>query len=667
MKLGFYLKLALNNLRKNGQTYIPYILTCVLTVMMYYMMKSLSLNPGISNLQGAGYVAYMLGLGSRVIAVFALIFLVYTNSFLMKRRKKEFGLYLILGMEKRHLSFVLLLETVMVYLMSALAGLGLGIALDKLMFLVILRFIGETAVPLGFFISGRAILTTAGLLGAVYLVIYIKSLLTVQIAKPVELLHGSNTGEKEPKTRWLMAVAGALALGEGYYLALTAKSPVAAMALLFVAVILVIIGTYLLFTAGSIAFLKLMRKNKRFYYKANHFISVSGMIYRMKQNAAGLANICILSTMVLVMVSSTTSLMVGMEDIIHTRYPHDYCIYSHNADREANREVFDAILDQCDELGIRITEQEEYAYETFSVVQDGDMFRTDGDIDVIQDMNNIRILFFVPLSDYNAFAGTQLVLEDGQLQLYTDREAYDRPLLRIYDMTFTLAGRPDRMVTFHNGAVTSNIATAYYCVVTDRDFDTLLQTAAEQSGIIGDGERYLGLDVKAPEADMAVLRERIRQILAESEATGTFSGYVETILGQRASFIALYGGFFFLGVFLGLLFIVATVLIIYYKQISEGYEDRERFAIMRKVGMTKGEVKSAIRSQVLTVFFLPLAVAGVHVSAAFPIIARILKLLNLGNQTLYLVCTVVCYAVFALLYVLVYGMTARTYYKIVSR
>lgn len=664
MKLGFYLRIAVNNLRKNSQTYVPYILTCIVTIMMHYMMKSLSLNPGITNLYGAGYVAYMLTLGCHVIEIFAVIFLIYTNSFLIKRRKKEFALYLILGMEKKHLSFVLFLETVLVYVVSALAGLALGIALDKAMFLLIFKFIGTESAPLGFFISPKAVLTSAKLLGAVYLVIYVKNLFTIQTAKPVELLRGGSMGEKEPRTKWIMAVLGVFALGAGYYLALTVQSPVTAMTLLFVAVISVIIGTYLLFTAGSIAILKIMRRNKRFYYKADHFISVSGMIYRMKQNAVGLANICILSTMVLVMVSSTTSMMVGMDDIIHTRYPNDYCVYSNAADKSANRQIFDEITKQCGKMGVKITQKQEYAYGEFAVVQDGDSFRTDGNVDTVQDMENIRILFFIPLSDYNDCMGTGFAMEDGQLMMYDGREDYGYPLLRIYGMEFAVE-HVDRMI--NNGSSVSNVATTHYCILTDRDFYTLLRKAKGQSGITGTGRRYLGLDVKADDEAKELLRAKIKQILSDAEAEGQFSGYMETILGQRTSFIALYGGFFFLGVFLGLLFVTATVLIIYYKQISEGYEDKERFAIMQKVGMTKEEVKGAIRSQVLTVFFLPLVVAGIHVSAAFPIIAKILMMLNMENRSLYLTCTALCFLVFALLYVAIYGLTARTYYRIVSR
>ena len=325
MRTGFYLRLALNNIRKNRGTYFPYILTCAVTVMMFYMVKSLSLNPGIRQLTGADTIAYTMALGARIIGLFALIFLFYTNSFLMKRRKKEFGLFNILGMEKKHLAKVLFLETFITVLISLCMGIVFGIVLDKFMFLVLTKIIGGSVV-LGFFVSGEVIRTTAVLFCIIYALIYAKSVLTIGISKPIELLRGGNVGEREPKAKWVLALLGAVMLGIAYYLALTIKNPVASLNAFFIAVLLVIAATYLLFTAGSIVVLKLMRKNKGFYYKSKHFISVSGMIYRMKQNAVGLANICILSTMVLVTVSSTTSMMVGLDDIQHTRYPNNICI-----------------------------------------------------------------------------------------------------------------------------------------------------------------------------------------------------------------------------------------------------------------------------------------------------------------------------------------------------
>ena len=660
MRTGFYIRLAINNIRKNSKIYFPYILTCMVTVMMYYMVKSLSVNPGIKKLTGAETIAYTMALGAKIIGIFALIFLFYTNSFLMKRRKKEFGLFNILGMEKKHLAKVLFLETFITALTSLCMGIVFGIALDKLMFLLLTKIIGGSVV-LGFFISLEGIRTAAVLFCIIFALIYLKSVFTIGISNPIELLRGGNVGEKEPKAKWFLALIGAVMLGIAYYLALTIKNPVASINAFFIAVILVIAATYLLFTAGSIAVLKLMRKNKRFYYKAKHFIGVSGMIYRMKQNAAGLANICILSTMVLVTVSSTTSMVVGLNDIQHTRYPNNICIYSRETDDARNEEVVKKVNNICDEMEVPITDKIRYSYMTFSVVQFGDTFETDDtNIDTLAAMSGIRVLIFIPLSDYNTFAEKDYRLGEHDMLIYSSREKYAEPVVHLFDEEWRIAEQLEEYTA--NGVAESNIASSYYCIVRDEDYDALMEKAAQEIGVYYYPYVYYGLDMKV---DKAVEQELYDRIRSDLYAYG-FNGYAESRQAEWTSSISVYGGFFFLGMFLGLLFIMAAALIIYYKQISEGYDDRERFGIMRKVGMTQAEIKGTIRSQVLTVFFLPLIAAGIHVAVAFPMISLILALLNMTNVDLYLICTVVCFLVFAGIYILVYSLTARTYYKIVS-
>ena len=660
MRAGFYIRLAVNNIRKNSRTYFPYILTCAITVMMFYMVKSLSLNPGIKELTGANTIAYTMDLGAKIIGIFALIFLFYTNSFLMKRRKKEFGLFNILGMEKKHLAKVLFLETFITALTSLCMGIVFGIALDKLMFLLLTKIIGGSVV-LGFFISLEGIRTAAVLFCIIFALIYLKSVITIGISNPIELLRGGNVGEKEPKAKWFLALIGAVMLGIAYYLALTIKNPVASINAFFIAVILVIAATYLLFTTGSIAVLKLMRKNKRIYYKAKHFIGVSGMIYRMKQNAAGLANICILSTMVLVTVSSTTSMVVGLNDIQHTRYPNNICIYSRETDDARNEEVVKKVDNICDEMEVPITDKIRYSYMTFSVVQFGDTFETDDThIDTLAAMSGIRVLIFIPLSDYNTFAEKDYRLGEHDMLIYSSREKYAEPVVHLFDEEWRIAEQLEEYTA--NGVAESNIASSYYCIVRDEDYDALMEKAAQEIGVYYYPYVYYGLDMKV---DKAVEQELYDRIRSDLYAYG-FNGYAESRQAEWTSSISVYGGLFFLGMFLGLLFIMAAALIIYYKQISEGYDDRERFGIMRKVGMTQAEIKGTIRSQVLTVFFLPLIAAGIHVAVAFPMISLILALLNMTNVDLYLICTVVCFLVFAGIYILVYSLTARTYYKIVS-
>lgn len=667
MKYGFYTKLALTNIRKNRRIYVPYILTCILTIMMDYLVRSLSVNPGLEDMYGGSSIAVTLGLGTWVIALFAFIFLFYTNSFLIKRRKKEFGMFNILGMEKKHLARMLLTETILVTVLSIGLGLGFGILLDKAMFLLMCKVVGAK-ISLGFFVSGSVIWSTVRLFCAIYLVIYLKSVYTIRISSPIELLRGSSEGEREPKTKALYAFLGAALLGTGYGLAITIRDPIVSIGVFFVAVILVVIGTYLLFTAGSIVILKLLKKNRKFYYQPRHFISVSGMLYRMKQNAVGLANICILSTMVLVMLSSTTSLMFGMEDMLNVRYSNDFAVRSSEPDVEQNDKIFQKIEEYCQDACIPVEHRVRYKSLSFIAEEKGGWFETDSQaIDVKGDVSEFCSLFFVPLSDYNASSEEARTLEGNEALLFSNYEAYKEPVLGIFDKKYQIAEYLDDF--FGNGASNMNIITSYYVVVTDEEFGKLEEISGKELGELGTAQTYYGFDTSASKKEQEALAERILDIIVEvgAEYEGNFSGYMEARVSERQEFMGIYGGLFFLGLFLGTLFIMATVLIIYYKQIVEGYEDRERFEIMQKVGMTQNEVKGTIRSQVLTVFFLPIVVAGIHIMAAFPLIRLLLAVIGMVNAKLYLLCTLTAFLAFTVLYVIIYSLTARTYYKIVRR
>ena len=661
MSKGFFPRLAAGNIRKNSKTYIPYILTCVITIAVFYIVKSLSLNPGLEKMVGAQTLMYTMSLGSWVTALFALLFLFYTNSFLIKRRKKEFGVFNILGMEKRHLAKTMAWESIYVALAGLTGGLILGIALDKVMFLVITKVIGGE-ISLGFFISGQAVKSTIILFIVVFFLIFLNAVRQIHLSNPIELLRDGQAGEKEPKTKWLMTGIGAICLGIGYYLALTVENPLTSLLVFFVAVVLVIIGAYLLFTAGSLALLKLLRKNKKYYYKTRHFISVSGMIYRMKQNAVGLANICILSTMVLVMISSTSSMMLGMEDIIHTRYPNDFVIYSDEGSQERSQETFEKIRSLQSHKNLKVTNEIQYTYLAFSSIQDKDTFQVtrSGSLMV---MDSITNLIFVPLSDYNTVMGTQEILEEGEILLYSNRQDFEYPVLKVFDKEYRVKKKLDEFLG--NGILAANAASSQFLVVRDMEEiqDLYVKQKEALTDIASEYRYFYGFDTDASKEEQSEFYAAMKQLLADVG----FQGSAESRFDARTSFIGLYGGLFFIGIFLGVLFIMAAVLIIYYKQISEGYDDKERFEIMQKVGMSRQEVKASIHSQVLTVFFLPLIVAGIHVAAAFPMISRILVLLNLMNTRLYITCTCVCFLVFAVMYILIYFLTARVYYRIVKR
>ena len=661
MNNRFFPKLAASNIKKNGKAYIPYILSCVMTVAMFYIVKSLSYNPGLKNMVGSSTMMTMMSMCSVMIALFAIIFLFYTNSFLVKRRKKEFGVFNILGMEKSHIAKTMAWENFYVTLISIAGGLVIGIALDKAMFLLIAQVLNEE-ISLGFFISDKAIISTVVMFCIIFLLILLNSIMQIQTANPIELLTAGNAGEREPKTKWILTILGLLSLGTGYYIALAIKNPITALVYFFFAVILVIIGTYMLFTAGSIALLKILRKNKKYYYKTKHFTSISGMIYRMKQNAVGLANICILSTAVLVMVSSTSSLMLGMQDVIATRYPDDFIVYSNETSEERAYESFDAIRELKEEQNLNVTSEREYRYLVFPAFINGDTFEVTRDAN-FSSLGNLNNLIFVSLSDYNRVMGTDKTLAEDEILVYSDRLQFNYPTLKIFDREYSVKEKIDEFIG--NGLIVAVAANTQFIVLPDgTDIDELY---ALQKEALSDGaseiQYYYGFN---SDADEETQRAFYRTLLEDYVGHG-YEGTIESKADSRSEFVGLYGGFFFIGIFLGILFIMATVLIIYYKQISEGYDDKQRYEIMQKVGMTHQEIKNSIHSQVLTVFFLPLIVAGIHIAVAFPIITKLLALLNLLNVQLFLTCTVVCYVVFAVMYLLIYLLTARTYYKIVSK
>ncbi len=661
MKMSFYPKLAAGNMKKNARTYVPYMLTCIITVAMYYIVKSLSQNPGVKEMIGGGYLSELMFIGSHVVALFAVIFLFYTNSFLVKRRKKEFGVFNILGMEKRHLAWVLGWETAYLALGSLVLGLLLGIIMDKAMYLLVGKIIGG-GVSLGFFVSARVIGQTVQIFAVIFLLICINAIRQVHVADPIALLQAGNAGEKEPSTRWLLALAGLVSVGGGYYIAVTVSDPLASLLLFFVAVVLVIIGTYLLFTAGSIALLKILRKNRKYYYRTRHFVSVSGMIYRMKQNAVGLANICVLSTMVLVMVSTTTSLMIGMEDVVRERYPADIMVYFKEDAPQGNQAYIEAIRALQRERGLAVENEMAYLYLGLSASHEY-KYEESHEIGVTSALDSMDELFLITLDDYNAVMKERKTLEEGEVMVYSNRTSYDLPVFKLLGREYRVAEKLDSFVG--NGQYSANMCNTIYIVVPDRE--ALLEIYDAQRELLGENARSIrqvyGFDMDADEEEQNAFYNDLLDCMAQNG----ISAVTEARAEAKSSFISLYGGLFFIGVFLGVLFVMATVLIIYYKQISEGYDDRERFSIMQKVGMSRDEVKSAIHSQVVTVFFLPLIVAGIHVTAAFPLISKLLVLMQLTNTKLFIACTGACFLVFAVMYVFVYNLTARTYYRIVSR
>lgn len=629
--------------------------------MMYYMVSSLSMNPNMMNMIGGDVMQQILSLGIYVITVFAVIFLFYTNSFLIKRRKREFGLFNILGMEKKHLSIVIALESMIVFLVSMVLGIGIGILLDKAFYLLIAKML-NASIALGFYISYQSIVNSIILFLIIFVLMYLFSLIQINLSNPIELLHGDQHGEKEPKTKWLLALIGLICLGTGYYMSVSIQDPVTAFAFFMVAVILVVIGTYMLFTAGSIVILKLLRKNKRYYYKTNHFISVSNMIYRMKQNAVGLGNICILSTMVLVMLSTTISLWVGMNDIIETRFPRDITVSINSVDSNQALYTIDDMNYAIEQAGIQT--EDELVYRTLSVsaFNQGNTYTFGNENMSLQDISNVVVLYFITLDDYNRTEGTNVSLAPDEVLVFPSGKQFDHKTIDIASNTFKVNGILDSIKADSN--YSANLQNSMFVVVDS--MDTLFMIDDLQKQEYGDNASYIhsSYDFNLSKSEKMSVKEATDALIANYPGDTTYM-MVDTQEGNYEDLLSLYASFLFIGIFLSFLFIMATVLIMYYKQITEGYEDKKRFEIMQKVGLDKREVKKTINSQVLTVFFLPLVVAAIHIVFAFPMIEKMLRLLYLDNTNLYIMTTVICFGVFALVYVLIYFLTSKVYYGIV--
>lgn len=665
MNKGIYTKLAITNIKNNRQFYFPYLLTGIITVAMFYIMCALESNPGIQSMPGAKDLGLILRLGIGVIGIFAVIFLFYTNSFIIKRRKKELGIYNILGMEKRHIAKILSKEAFFTAIIAIGGGLVTGVLFHKLACMLLYRMIGFNG-GITFSFSKKGVMITAILFAIVYLLTYIYDLFQVQLANPIELLQSGNKGEREPKTKAIMAVLGVLCLGAGYFIAITTKNPIKALTLFFVAVILVIIGTYLLFTAGSIALLKILRRNKGYYYQTKHFTSVSGMIYRMKQNAVGLANICILSTMVLVAVSTTVSLYVGIEDIMKERYPNEINISAYyDTGAPAEDSIAPIVEKSVKESGRKIRHEEDYLELYFAAIKDQGQYSLDKEkVKTAGD----RVSGFVVLTreDCKKKYNEEIPeLAENEVALFTIKKT-DMDTLVLENRSYHVKEIKQFQNTEDFETIADIMDEYYYVIVNDvQDMERLWQLQKEiyqeNSSSIS---RQVRLDIDGDSEQKKECFENIKTALEPEQAKARI--LIDSRQSNLDEFYQIYGGFLFLGLFLGILFLMITVLIIFYKQISEGYDDKERFSIMEKVGMSNDEVKATIRSQVRTVFFLPILMAAVHVGMAFPMIKRLLSLFGLSNTALFAGCMAGTILVFALIYLLVFLKTSKTYYKIVG-
>ena len=661
MTRHLYLRLAAGNIKNNRRFYFPFLFTAILTVACFFIMMSTSQSP---TLPGGETTRIIMYLGDIIVALFSVIFLYYTNSFLIKRRKKELGLYNILGLEKRHIAKVLAWETVLSGLIAIGLGLGLGALLDRLMYLLLLNLL-HFDVSMTYTFLPRVAVLTGVLFAGVFLLLLLSNLIQVGRAKPIELLRGGNVGEKEPRVKWPLVVIGLLTLGTGYYLAVTTESVMAALGVFFLAVLLVIIGTYCLFLAGSIAVLKIMKHNKGYYYKPRHFVSVSGMLYRMKQNAVGLANICILSTMVLVTVSTTVSLYGGVADILDRRYPHDIETHFYNAAEPVKGYARSVLEQAAQEAGLEIEEMADYETLTMTLTQDGNVL----DAVLSTELPGVYVQFLTT-EGWASLTGQQLQpLGDHEVAICVQSGQLGDQITLLGE-DYTVTQRIDEVPK--NGGLSGYLGNTYYFVVADHTaLEHIQQAQAIAKNYSSDINWEFSASFSGTDAEKAEVINAFRQRFQTEEITlngdsYSLNWYAWVRQDNIQEVYGLYGGFLFLGILLGLLFLMATVLIIYYKQIIEGYDDRSRFQIMRQVGMSRKLISSSVRSQVLTMFLLPLGMAAVHLCFAFPLLTRVLKALALDNVSIFFWCTLITFAAFVLVYILVYLITARVYFRTVS-
>ena len=665
----FYSKFALNNLVKNKKFIIPYVLSAIFTIMSFYILSSLAFGDNLDKLpNGIDATKQVLSFGIIVIALFSVIFLFYTYSFLVKRRVKEFGLYSVLGMTKKQIAKILVLETIFIAVTTIVLGIGLGIIFDKLMLLVLLKLF-SAGVSFGFSITPIAIVFSVLLFGGIYFLLLLYTVIKIARLRIVALLKDENKGEKEPKSRWILAIIGLALIGYGYYTAQTVQNPIKALLVFFYAVIAVIIGTYLVFMAVSITVLKIMKNNKNFYYKPKNFISVSGLLYRMKRNAVGLANICILSTMVLVTMGSTSALYAGMEKSYNERFPRQLMIAGYHSTSSKLKEIENNAKLSAKEAGTEVEDM--VSYNSLPMVGRlvEDKFNFESNVGV--DLSNVKMIVVLQLKDYNKFANKNKTLESNEIFLHIDKKGeYNNNTISLNGSEYKIK---EKLSEFPGaiGSAAANVIDTYYVVVKDdkeaEKIETQLAASKQNPDSKGIGivtgsttvQNYVAFNIKDTTKEAKVI-ESFKKL--EKQSGIEIEGKEE----NKLTFRGVFASFLFIGVFISFIFVISQVVIMYYKQISEGYEDKGNFEIMRKVGITDKQIKQSIRSQVLLIFFSPLIIATLHTIVAYPFIEKILRLFLITDNSIFLQALAVTIVVFAIFYLIVYAITSKIYYRIIK-
>lgn len=659
MKGLLYFRLACSGIRKNRKLYVPYLLTVIGMVMMSYIMQALSYAPALHAMKGGSNLEAILSLGKLVIAVFAGIFLLYTNSFLIRRRYREFGLYNVLGMDKNALCRVAFWENLIVAVIGLAVGLALGTLLYKLAELGLVNMV-QGQVDYSFVVEPESLEFTLVIFAVIFALIMIRSLIQVRHTRPLELLRSESAGEKPPRANYLLGLLGLGLLGGAYDMAVTISNALSAFTWFFVAVLMVIAGTYLVMISGSVVLCRLLQKWKGYYYKKQHFVSVSSMAYRMKRNGAGLASICILATMVLVMISSTGSLYIGAEDAIAVRYPYDSTVklYFGRLDEldDRNVEKIQRAMDQALEAQkVTPTAEKIFRYVSVSGALLEDRLVTDyTEVNAVMNYNQVYSLYLLSQADYNRMYGTDIALQPGQAMVQVYNGSWNGSHIQVGALELDIVGQLPCGLEMEDMTLVPSLV----LVVSD------LQQASvpEECNMIFS----CGYDFGLPEEETLEAHRALEAAVKALASEQKIHCRVECPIVERQDFYITFGGLFFIGMILSAMFIAAAALIIYYKQVSEGYEDQSRFAIMRKVGMTRQDIKKSINSQILTVFFIPLLMAGVHLAFAFPLVWQLLTMFSLTNKWLAIFTNIGAFLIFCVFYVMIYRFTAHAYYRIVS-
>ena len=655
-------KLAVSNLIKNRKLYYPFALAVLLAVTITYLFYSLTLNPNIGKIRGGDTISVTLGLGMVIVTIASAIIVFYANSFVMKNRSKELGIYGMLGLEKRHLISMVFKELLIFGGLTLTAGLGLGALFDKLIFALLLKLMNMKVELVATFQPSVFILVSL-IFGAIFLGLIFINAFRIARMNALQLSREKASGEKKGRFLGLQTILGLISMGAGYYLAVTVENPLNAVLIFFVAVLLVIFGTYLLFNAGITVFLQILKKNKRYYYQPNNMISVSNLIFRMKKNAVGLATIAILSTMVLVTMSAATSIFKGSETFKKFMNPHDFGITGRNVEKED----LDKLLSQfASDKGLTVTKKEVLTYSNFGVAnQEGTKLTI---FEKGQNRVQPKTIFMVfDQKDYENMTGQKLSLSGNEVGLFTKNKVLEgQKELTLNDQTYTVKEE------IKNDFILGHVPNQYNTITSDYNYLVVpnLQAFIDQypdSSLFD--QLYAGMNVTASEEEQIKLADDFTKSLdnfnRELSKEGSYV-YGSNLADSSAQMSAFFGGVFFIGVFLSIIFMVGTILVIYYKQISEGYEDRERFIILQKVGLDQKQIKQTINKQVLTVFFLPLLFAFLHLAFAYHMLSLILKVIGVLDSTMMLTVTLSICSIFLIVYVLIFMITSRSYRKIVQ-